>query len=369
VPPKDILTRWSGPTYDDLLRQARVLGDQYYGPYQALCSKPLIDVLCDLYESRPDREREAQGKAETLGQKKARERIASVIESAFADVNLGFSHLRGPHHPIAENPGAAVRLRLAGPPTTSSGGVSLRVCASTQIANGVDPDVIGSVGAGASPPVSPMPSGDSNIELDVNGNTLNHVLYFLWQSGALRDIGTSKNFVQAMFDRTREPDGSQSALQKLAFEFKGLDPGLPPTIMPGTSGSDGLKIALGDVRIGNWDTRRVVAHALGALAIEPTGGDLKLKGSVTEIAANCTGTGSNGSVLSPCMSDLMPAIRPLLVNKPLSVAVHGGDVLARLPTMSFGGGQVQLSDLEATTSANPVRLTLQVSAQVLGDAP
>jgi hypothetical protein len=359
---------WSGPTYDELLLKARALGVDYYGHPDAktYCPLDLFDWFCP---SVSEREQMAAGEAETTGQQMVHDQIAERITAAFDKVNLGFASLRGPHHPIAGNATASVSLRLSASPVVSSKGITLRLCAAVQIGKKLDPSISGSVRTGASPlAATPSPTGDSSIELSADGETLNHLLYFMWQSAALRELGTSRSVVQAALDGTRDADGSESALQKLAFEFKGFDPGLPPTIGAHAKTPGSIGFTLGDVKIGDWDERRVVAHASGALALDSSGDRVTLTAVLNKLTANCTAPSGKGIALSPCVSDLLPAVRDALVGKNVQVSVPGGDVLAKLPAM-FGGGQMQLTKLQATTSASPIRVSLKVQARITGAAP
>ncbi len=361
-----LFTRWSGPTYDDLLRQARALGAAYYGhpTAAALCPLDIFDWFCP---SESEREQIAADEAETKGQQMAHDQIADRITSAFDGLNLGFARIRGPHHPFLGNPAASVSLRLNGAPTVSAKGIALRLCASGQIAKKITSAVPGSARVGASVPVTPaLPSGDSSIEVTADGDALNQLLYLLWQSGGLRALGTSQGLVQAALDRTRDPDGSESALQKLAFEFKGFDPGLPPTLTAGSGDSIGL--AVGDVRIGDWDGRRVVAHATGTLALDTSGEKIAMTTTISQLTANCTAA-SGRATLTPCVSDLMPTVRDSLVGRQVHADIPGGDLLAKLPSMSFGGARLQLRGLRAATSGSPVRVSLKVAAAIVGDAP
>jgi flagellar motor protein MotB len=84
-----------------------------------------------------------------------------------------------------------------------------------------------------SPVHAAPPSGDATVTLSADGDTMNHVLYFLWQSGALREAGTSTSLVRAALEDATEPGEKESILSKLAFDFivaHGVYSWVPPPV-------------------------------------------------------------------------------------------------------------------------------------------
>jgi hypothetical protein len=352
---------WRGPTLDRLLQEAAAVGASV-----AAEEHPVLDFFFE-DAVRSEGARIGRVTAEQEGNAQADRKLTEFVDSALRGMSAGFANLRGPHHPLPGNPTASVFLRLNGAPIVSTKGIALRLCLSGQIGAKVASAVPGSVRVGdAGPAASAIPSGDSSIEVSADGETLRQLLYLLWQSGGLRDLGTSKSLVQAALDGTRDADGSESALQKLAFEFRGFDPGLPPTIVAGSGSSIGL--AVGDVRIGDWDGRRVVTHAMGTLALDTSGEKIVMTTTLSQLTANCTSS-IGGATLTPCVSDLMPSVREALLGRQVRADIPGGDLLAKLPSMSFGGARLQLAGLRATTNGSPVRLSLKVGAAIVGEAP
>jgi hypothetical protein len=98
-----------------------------------------------------------------------------------------------------------------------------------------------------------------------------------------------------------------------------------------------------------------------------SGANIRMTATLGQLAANCTAS-SGRATLSPCVSDLMPTVRESLVGRPVQAEIPGGDLLAKLPSMSFGGARLQLTDLRATTNGSPVRLSLKVRAAIVGDS-
>ena len=127
-------------------------------------------------------------------------------------------------------------------------------------------------------------------------------------------------------------------------------------------------LAVGDVRIGDWDGRRVVAHARGTIALDPSGERIQVTTTLSQLTANCTSP-MGGATLTPCLSDLMPTVREALLGRQVRADIPGGDLLSKLPSMSFGGARLQLTGLRATTNGSPVRLSLKVRAAVVGEVP
>ena len=356
-----LLHNWQGPTLDALLRQAAEVGANVGVEEHPILSFFFEDAV------RAEGARVGQDLAQSQGNAEAGRKLTELVDSALREISVGLANLRGPHHPVATNPTAAVALRLAGSPIVSSKGIVLQVCATTTVADKIDRGVPGSLKTMSGSPVhAAPPSGDATVTLSADGDTMNRVLYFLWQSGALREAGTSTSLVRAALEDATEPGEKESVLSKLAFDFTGFDPGLPPTLERDPVHPNALGFVLGDVKIGEWDDRRVVVHAVGSLDIQTQEDALRLSAKLSQLTADCTRLDGTTTALSPCVSDIMPTARERLLQRPLAMNFNGGDLLGKLPTMSFGGGHMLLSNLRAAMATNPTRLTVQVRAKIQG---
>ncbi len=318
-------------------------------------------------------EAEAKQVAAAASQKE----VADKLDEALARLSIGLERLTGPWHPLPRRPRDAVAIRLAGAPVVSPGGVVLPLCVRVTVAEPKASGLVpGSVNTGATRPSLHkhlLPNGAATIEVQANTDALNQILYFLWQSGTLGELGTSKTVLDEALERTRDPDGAESALQKLAFSFTGFEPGLPPSLAAPLPPARGLGFAFGDVRVGQWDDRRVVAHGLGALAVESIEDNIALSVAFTQLGANCTqrdpgGTTGGTTALTPCVSDLLPTVREQMTEKPLVWRLPGMRLIDELPS-NFAWGHLALSSLRATTVPDSPGLYLSVHAAVRGKAP
>jgi hypothetical protein len=299
--------------------------------------------------------------------------ITQKVDDGLREASLGLTRLRAPFALLGQHPDDTLAVRLGDEPRISPGGIVLSLCAHSSLGGPkLDPSLAGPLDLESAPPAftNDLSAAAPTVELRANADGLNQLLYFLWQSGALREMGTSASVRQAL---PRE-------LEALAFEFGGFDPGLPPTVTPAASHDRGIGLALGDVRLGDWDRRRVVAHALGAVELAPDGERVRLSYALKQLFANCTEAGPTGTVFTPCVSDLLPSVREQIMaatrtgaspcettpehpyQGPPAMCIDGGPALTTLTEKL--GGLVQLSRLKASTEGNPIRVTLGVEARI-----
>ncbi len=204
---------------------------------------------------------------------------------------------------------------------------------------------------------SPLERSRSNvpgafIELTADVNAINQAMYFLWQSGTLRELGHGSAMLDAL------PEG----LRNLAFDVKGFDPALPPTV-EAQAHQYGIPVVLGDVALGAWENRQVVGHAIASIGVEPSGDAVELRARFEQVSVNCVES-STRTRLTPCLSDLLPAVRDMLAERPFTHHFSGADVLGRLPALTFQGLRLELSNLGARTPPGPSSLRVKVDARI-----
>ncbi len=355
------VTTWSGPTRDRVIAMGATEGTGYGVAIGLLgCFFGPLGCVAGVGVGAAAGDNVGRAKANDLAESTSKELIAKGLDDALAEVGLKLNALGEPWAPFPARPKDVVRFRLSGAPRVTSSGIALDLCTRVTIGDTpVDRTIPGSLFTMAALPMfDRAPASSDLVELAVNGDALNQLLYFMWQSGRLRDLGTSRGLLDSL---SLPPE-----MSALAFDFKGFDAGLPPSVIEGTAKANTLQVGVADVKIGDWGNRRVVAHGFGSLRLESIKGRITLSAAVDRLVANCTERVGTGTALTPCVSDLMPTVRERLSLHPLEADVEGGELLAKLPTTSFGGADVHLSDLRATVGTGPIRLGLQVHAKVVG---
>ena len=356
-----VWTNWEGPTYDRMLEQASekgAVGGGFLGGLLGLIFFGPAGALVGGVAGGGVGAAAGQEKAHEEGQKEAQDTITDQIDYALADLAFGMAKLKHPFAPLPSRPNDTVALSLAKDPTISPEGIAIPICAKVNIGGSKrDPAITGPVF------VEPLNDFDTqrasfdtaspDLELIANANGINQVLYLLWQSGTLRELGQSS----ALLDVLPE------SIRALAFDVTGFDPGLPPTVAQSISASKGnqLTVVLGDVALGTWDRRRVVGHAVTTVGVEQ--GDLSAR--FQQMAVNCVEAVSRPPQLklTPCLSDLLPAVRETLQEKPLTHRIPSDDLLRRLPDFTFEGLKLDLSKLRVNTTASPATLRFHVDTK------
>ncbi|MDI1483612.1 hypothetical protein [Polyangium sp. y55x31] len=96
-----------------------------------------------------------------------------------------------------------------------------------------------------------------------------------------------------------------------------------------------------------------------------TGEDLQLSASFQQLGVNCVETLSPSRMrFTPCLSDLLPVVRETLKDKPLVRRFPGGELLRRLPDLTFADLKLELSNLRASTSSAPASLRVRVDTKI-----
>jgi hypothetical protein len=361
----DVWTNWRGPTYDQMLEQAEekgavgggllgaLFGFLIAGPAGAFVGGAAGGVGGSAY---------GQEKAHEEGQKEAQKTVTEQLDDALADLAFGMAKLKQPFAPLPLRPNDTVALSLAKDPTISPEGIAIPICSKVNIGGSKrDPAITGPV------LVEPLNAFDtqlasfdglsSDLELIANASGINEVLYLLWQSGTLRELGQSSAILDAL----------PESIRALAFDVTGFDPGLPPTVAQSLSPSEtkNLTVVLGDVTLGTWEQRRVVGHAVTSLGIDQ-GDNIDLFAKFEHLAVNCVESISRSAQmkLTPCLSDLLPPVRDMLKEKPLMHRMPSADLLRRLPNFTFEGLKIDLSKLRVITTSAPATLRFRVDTKI-----
>lgn len=303
------------------------------------------------------------GAGSSYGEDEARKRIpgeagrrtAKYVDDALAELALGMDRLTQPWQPNDARPGDTIQLRLGGRPDVATTGITIPLCASLSIAAGkVDSNVVGPSKADASLAATRGQEATPVIELAANEDALNQIVYYLWQSGTLGSATSSSLVLDAL----------SSDLRMAAFEFTGIEPGLPPTVLHTATAKGRLPFSLGDLRLGRLGPRTVVGHGVAALAVVQEGDSIVIRGEFSDVHVNCRQVMPDSTRLTPCLSDLIPFARDAAARHPPSVTLSGGDLIGKLPTMGFQGARIRLSNLKAVTGERAAMLNLAVDARI-----
>jgi hypothetical protein len=361
----DVRTAWKGPTFDDLVEQGSAKGAGIVGGGGAVAGfffgGPIGAVLGGLLGLGAG-SAAGKEKAKEEGQKRAQDKIRAELDATLVNLAFGLKKLKQPFAPLPSRPNDKVALSFASDPKISPAGIVVPLCTMLEIGGSKrDPVVTGPINVDSSnvlaAQVESATDGASDLELIADANGINQVLYLLWQSGTLRELGQSSAILDAL----------PESIRALAFNVTGFDPGLPPTVVQSRSAGKGnqLTVVLGDVALGTWDRRRVVGHAVTTVGVEQ-GDNIDLSARFQQMAVNCVEAVSRPPQLklTPCLSDLLPAVRETLQEKPLTHRIPSGDILRRLPDFTFEGLKIDLSKLRVNTTSAPATLRFRVDTKI-----
>jgi hypothetical protein len=306
------------------------------------------------------------GNCKGTAQKIANQRLPVAIQTAvkqtlndqFSRLNTQLSALKRPLAPFANRPDAALQLRLATDPTFDKNGLDLSICSSLSLSTKLFPQVPGPVQAfsNLTAPATLPPTSNSVISLALNANQLNQLLYFLWQSGALKELGATPSLIDALPSQSKD----------LAFTVTGFEPQLPPTVSTLPPKNSGLMVSFGDVRIGNWQGHSVTSHAIAELSAHSEADQIAFSATFPTVAINCVDAPRGGHTkLSSCFSDLLPAVTETLRQDPMVRKLSGGDVLSALPRLFFEGLRLELSGLSVESRSQSRTLEATVQARIV----
>lgn len=352
------IVRFEGPSRDEIVRQASDEGASKGGLLIGLLGFAIggpIGGAVGLAGGSAAGAEYGSSRAESEIPDRAGRLVAEEIDRALEDLSLGMHGLRRPWSPDTSRPRDSIRVRLDGDPRVSTAGIALPLCTSISIsAPKVDPAMPGPIRWNARMPgVQGESDGAPTIELTMNEDALSQALHYFWQAGKLRELGRSSMVLHGLAEEVRAA----------AFDFTGLDPRLPPTLAPSMANGDTLSFVLANVEAGKIGARRVLAHGLLGLEFHQQGDAVQLSAEVNDLRVSCQEDARDGFMLTPCLSDLLPVARSSMAS-PMSYTLPGGEVLARLPRLSFQGMNLEVSDLRVATSGRPIALRLGVQARI-----
>lgn len=266
--------------------------------------------------------------------------------------NLGLARFKEPWKISKDRPNDTVRLRLERDPVIESTALTLPLCASIHVAEPmIDPTITGPVRLHAQEARATKVRADHpTLDLAMNGDALNQVVWYLWQSGKLQELGRSDLALA----------GLKKSVQAAAFDFTGLDPQLPPTLDPASSGKDALSFTLANVQVGHTVDRSVMSHGKVALAVSGDDGTVSMTGLVRDLHVDCAKMETGEVDRTACFGDLLPVAREQAAKRPVTQSWDGGALLTRLPTLAFGGVTLRLSGLTASTQGSTSTIDLRV---------
>lgn len=297
--------------------------------------------------------------ANRLAGERSHAEILRAIDKALQDMSLGLSGLTKPLALFPGRPDDRIQFQLARDPRITASGIAFSLCASLNIGEPkINPNIPGSLLSApnsiALETHSPSATDESSIELRAGENALNLIIYALFQSGMMRMLGHSQALLSAL----------PGTLQSLAFEMNGFDPELPPAFLPQDSISselEGIPLMLASVQLGTFGEKRVLGHGSALVALQEREGDFALSATITDMTVNCAEPSAPGrTLLSPCLSDLLPAARDLMREHPLRIQLPVKELLTRLPQGPLLGMQVNWAQPTAELQAHPPRLVLGV---------
>ncbi len=295
--------------------------------------------------------------------------ILRTIDTALVEMSLGLSALTSPIQIFPDRPNDRLQLTLAQEPKITPQGMAFSLCASLKLGEPkINSAVAGSLLSAPNTIVSSTQSAYSKnpagVELIAGENALNLFIYALFQSGMMRMLGNSNALLSTL----------PPTLQGLAFDMNGFDPELPPALMNAPLDNPtefyGIPLILANIQMGTWGKRRVLGHGSAFLTLQERAGDFTLSASIKHLTVNCAeAISDNKTRLTPCLSDLLPAARDLLMEKPLTLHLPVRELLTRLPKESLMGMQVDWSEPKAELSNQPIRLRLSIQPRLNPKAP
>lgn len=351
--------RFEGPARDEIIRQASERGAEGGAALGLLgCFLGPLGCVLGAAGGAAIGSEEGSRRAEEELPGRASQEAASRIDAVLDDLSLGMNRLRQPWSPDPARVKDSIQLRLADAPRVSTAGITLPLCASISISSPKeDVDIPGPVQWKAPLPQSSAgEDGAPTIELTMNADALSQVLHYFWQAGKLRDLGRSSAVLHGLSEQVRAA----------AFDFTGLVPRLPPTLALPSASGDTLSFVLGNIEAGSIESRQVLAHGLLGLQFRQARDAIQLSAEIVNLHVSCLEAAPRGALLTPCLNDLLPLAQSAAA-RPLSYTIPGGDVLARLPRLSFQGMNLHVSDLHVATSGNPVSVRLGVQGRI--DSP
>lgn len=318
----------------------------FAGPGRAQCEGTLKVQLGQLWW------RYIKGQKGSIVLATARAEMSRQIKPALDALNASLSKLHEPMRPFPEHD-VEMKLRLAGPPVVSEHGVELRLCANVKLGDErIDPTITGPPVSRAPLPPMPAPRTGANIDVNLNAEAVNRIVYAMWQVGELRRWGTSTEIL----------DQLPAEIQALAFEVTGFDPLLPPVVDAARS-----RVVAANIAVGTWGDRTVVGHATGRLRLKSEGSSVRMSADVDRIAVNCIAPrGSSdpaGWHLSPCLSELLPMVTEQLADQPPHFGIDTSSLVRAIAGHTMHGLRLQLTPprVEMTQGVLNAQMSVEVA--------
>lgn len=293
----------------------------FAGPGRAQCEGTLKVQLGNLWWKY------IKGQRGSLVLATARAEMTRRITPALGALNTSLSGLHEPFQPIAGQ-GHQVQLRLARPPEVGPDGIALRLCARVHVAGArVDPAITGPPLVRSEPPPMPPAASGARIDVNLDAEALNRVVYVLWQIGELRRWGTSTEILAQLPDDVRA----------LAFEVTGFDPRLPPVL-------DGDRLTAANIAIGRWGKKQVMGHATGGIRLTNAGSRVVMTAAVDRMAVSCVEPrGQGGWHFTPCLSELLPLVGDRVRADPPRLTVDTAPIVQAIAGHTLHGLRLDLS--------------------------
>ncbi len=338
----------------------------FIGPGRNECEGTLEVWAYNLWRRYIEKETESIVIAE------ARRQITTQVQPVLSLLNASLAKLHEPWSLLPDRPEDRFVLHLQRPPRVSPTGIVFDLCCSVQLQQPRVGSLRGSPQVAAAPIVmNKAPTASATIELYANAMGINQLIYVLWQTGQLGRWGRSS----LLLDRLPEH------VRALAFEVEGFVPQLPPVLLPhslasasqaeGPSPRGWLPLRTANVYLGRWGERNVLAHADVGVRIYTNSTGVMLGGRIGQPYVNCAtlrdeaGHHSGAWELTPCLSDLLPALRESIIDQRPSFALDLRPLLEAISSRGLQGLRLQLGELSAESMANPPQLHATVEARIV----
>ncbi|MFT3768726.1 MAG: hypothetical protein QM820_25045 [Minicystis sp.] len=226
----------------------------------------------------------------------ARRIVSAKLAAALAIVRL-------PKDPISifpDRPADRFTLRLCDAPDVRPEGFTLRLRVVASLAEPrVDPSIAGPPHLEDRPVLPPAAEGAPTFEASLSAAAVQQGLYAMWQAGELSAWGREPRVIAAL---------QRKMSDRLAFDLGAVDPRLVPVVLPDGDPSM-LRVRFGAVELGRVGERRVLAHGDVIARASFGSGGLGLAGTIADLRVSCVAGGPGEWTMSPCFSDVVPALR------------------------------------------------------------
>ncbi len=233
----------------------------------------------------------------------------------------------------------------------ASDGVSASFCLGASLAGPLeDPSLTGFPLRSDPPPrlARRSPTAPPGAQLAVSVDGLNQLLFIGWQAGALGALGRSPVVLEAL----------PAAARQLAFDVTALTPRLPPQL--GVDRAGAWRLAAPSVKLGAWGGRDVVGHAALGLGVTGASSSLRVTAALDALALDCEQKRGARWVFTPCVSDLLPAIRETTAGARGAVTVDLGDALSGLVGRVLEGARIDVGGARAELGREQLELSAAV---------